>query len=131
MNEIKAKVIEIDSVDNLNIVTLSFADQTLIMMGLELADGIKIGGMVELSVKPTHIAFAKEFSGMISFSNRHKAKIIEIDNGKLLSSIKLKVGETIFESIVSQKTSKAMNLKIDDEVTLLIRASELFVRRVL
>lgn len=130
MNQIIAEVIKIDNLDNLNIVTLSFADQVLVMMGLELANGIKIGSSVELSVKPTHVAIAKEFSGKISFSNQLKAKIIEIENGQLLSSIKLGIGESVFESIVSLASSKKMDLKIDDEVTVLIKASELFIKKV-
>ncbi|MDX1808985.1 MAG: TOBE domain-containing protein [Sulfurospirillaceae bacterium] len=131
MNEVKAEVVKIDNLENLNIVTLSFGDIPLVMMGLELANGVKIGSMVELSVKPTHVAIAKEFSGMISFSNKLNARIIGVENGKLLSSIKLIVGETIFESIVSLNSSKNMNLQVDDEVTLLIKASELFIRKVL
>lgn len=127
MNTIIAKVAKIDSVENLNIVSFDFLGETLTMMSLDLSQEIKIGVEVELTAKATHIAIAKEFSGDISYSNQIKAKISAVNNGELLSSVKSDVKGTVLESIITLNSSKRMNLKTGDEVTIFIKASELSI----
>ena len=131
MNTLIATVTKIDTIDNLNIVNFDFSDQTLSMMSLDLSDDIKIGTKVKLITKPSYIAIAKEFSGILSYSNQLKAKIKELENGKLLSSVKLQIEEFVLESIITFESSKKMNLKVGDEVTALIKASELSILKVL
>jgi molybdopterin-binding protein len=131
MNTLIATVTKIDTIDNLNIVNFDFSDQTLSMMSLDLSDDIKIGTKVKLITKPSYIAIAKEFSGILSYSNQLKAKIIELENGKLLSSVKLQIEEFLLESIITFESSKKMDLKVGDEVTAFIKASELSILKVL
>ena len=131
MNTLVATVTKIDNIDNLNIVNFNFSDQTLSMMSLDLSDGIKIGTKVKLITKPSYIAIAKEFSGILSYSNQLKAKIKELENGKLLSSVKLQIEEFVLESIITFESSKKMDLKVGDEVTAFIKASELSILKVL
>lgn len=131
MNTLIATVTKIDTIDNLNIVKFDFSDQTLIMMSLDLSDDIKIGTKVKLITKPSYIAIAKEFSGALSYSNQLKAKIKELENGKLLSSVKLQIEEFVLESIITFESSKKMDLKVGDEVTAFIKASELSILKVL
>jgi len=131
MNTIVAEVKEIKSVDNLNIVKFYFAGTTLSMMSLELDENIKVGVKVKLITKPTHIAIAKEFSGEVSYSNQLEAKIIDIKNGELLSSIKIQIWETTLESIITKDSSERMNLHIGDMITAFIKANELSVVGVL
>lgn len=131
MNTIVAEVKEIKSVDNLNIVKFYFAGTTLSMMSLELDKNIKVGVKVKLITKPTHIAIAKEFSGEVSYSNQLEAKIIDIKNGELLSSIKIQIWETTLESIITKDSSERMNLHIGDIVTAFIKANELSIIEIL
>ena len=65
------------------------------MMSLDLTKNIKVGTKVQLITNPSHIAIAKEFNGMVSYSNQIKSKIVEVDNGKLFSSIKLNVKDML------------------------------------
>ncbi len=131
MNSFKATITKIQTVDNLNIVNFNFCDETLTMMSLDLDSNLKIGSCVSLKVKSTYIAIAKEFSGELSYSNQLQAKILKVDNGELLSSVKLKCGDTTCESITTKDISLKMNLKSDDDVILLIKASELSIGEVL
>jgi len=131
MNTLVATVRKIDTIDNLNIVHFDFSHQTLSMMSLELSDDIEIGTKVELTINPSHIAIAKEFSGLLSYSNQLKAKVVACENGKLLSSIKLQIEESVLESIITFESSKKMDLKVGDEVTAFINASQLSLLKVL
>ena len=131
MNKFTSTITKIQNVDNLNIVNFDFCSQALSMMSLDLNEKVGVGCQVVLTAKPTHIAIAKEFSGDISYSNQLKAKIIDINNGELLSSIKLSTGDATCESIITKNSSARMNLKVGDSVTLFIKASELSIKEII
>lgn len=131
MSQIKAVIIHIETVDNLNIVKFDFQGHSLTMMSLGLNKEVSVGKEVILGIKPTHIAIGKDFSGLVSYSNQMKTKIISCENGKLLSSIKLSLGEVVLESIITRESALKMDLKADDNVTMMLKASELSLLKVL
>ena len=131
MSQLVATIKKINSVDNLNIVEFDFNGLTLKMMSLDLNDDVKIGKKVELSVKPTNISIAKNLIGEISLSNQIVATIQSLENGQLLTSVILKINDTLLESIITVDSSKRMNLKIGEVVTILIKASNLSIGEVL
>lgn len=131
MSQIKATITRIDTVESLNIVTFDFYGTLLKMMSLDLGEEIQVGRKVTLAVKPSHVAIAKEFSGMVSYSNQLKATIQSCNNGKLLSSIELRIEDAMLESIITLDSVLKMDLKAGDEVTAMIKASELSIVDVL
>ena len=131
MSQIIATIKNIRNVDSLNIVEFGFYNHTLKMVSLNLNKEITLNKKVELSIKPTNILIAKNLQGEISISNQLKAKIVKVENGELLSSILLKVEDTILESIITVDSSKNMNLVKDEEVLILIKASDLFIQEVI
>lgn len=131
MSNIIATVSKIQNCDSLNIVNFDFNGISLSMMSLELNENIQIGTKVKLNCKSSHIAIAKNFSGEVSYSNRLDCEIVSLENGELLSCIHLKIYDTILESIITVNSSKKMNLKVGDEVTAFIKASELSISEVI
>ena len=127
MSEILANVKQIETVDTLNIVTFDFFGNDLKMMSLELSNEVQVGVKALLGIKPTSIIIAKDLTGRISFSNKLQGKIVSIDTGVLLSNVKIKIANSIFESIITKQTSKNMDLNVEDEVTIFIKASELSI----
>jgi molybdopterin-binding protein len=101
------------------------------MMSLDIDTNIKVGTRVRLVVKPSHIAIAKNFSGEVSYSNILKVTVMSCENGKLLSSVKLKYFDTALESIITVNSSKRMDLKEGDEVFAFIKASEISIGEVI
>ena len=137
MSRLIATVINIESIDNLNIVTFICNDETLKMMSLDLNETIQIGKKVVLVCKPTSVALAKPtidkqaFSEMLSYANQIKVKIASMDVGKLLSSIQLQFGDAFLESIITSDSVHKMNLNEKDELLALIKANELSIQEVL
>ena len=131
MSQLVATIKKINSIDNLNIVEFDFHGLTLKMMSLDLNADVQVGKKVKLSVKPTNISIAKNLIGEISLSNQIVATIENLENGQLLSSVSLKVHNTILESIITVNSSKRMNLQIGESVTILIKASNLSIAEVL
>ncbi len=131
MSQFVATIKKINSIDNLNIVEFDFHGLTLKMMSLDLNADVQVGKKVKLSVKPTNISIAKNLIGEISLSNQIVATIENLENGQLLSSVSLKVHNTLLESIITVDSSKRMNLQIGESVTILIKASNLSIAEVL
>ena len=131
MSQFVATIKKINSIDNLNIVEFDFHGLTLKMMSLDLNADVQVGKKVKLSVKPTNISIAKNLVGEISLSNQIVATIENLENGQLLSSVSLKVHNTLLESIITVDSSKRMNLQIGEVVTILIKASNLSIGEVL
>lgn len=131
MSQLVATIKKIDNIDNLNIVEFDFFGKTLKMMSLDLSDDMKIGKKVKLLVKPSDISIAKNLNGEMSFSNQLVATIERLENGQLLSSIILKISDVLFESIITKDSSIRMNLQKNDEVTILIKASNLSIQEII
>ncbi|MEA1913876.1 MAG: TOBE domain-containing protein [Campylobacterota bacterium] len=132
MSYLKAKVTGIHNHENLNIVHFDFNGTSLAMMSLDLCLDIKINSFVKLAAKPSHVAIAKSFDGQISYSNQLSCTVEDIENGKLLSVLKLKLDEDAYlHSIITLNSSKKMDLKVGDEITAFIKASELSIVEVL
>jgi molybdopterin-binding protein len=131
MNTIKATIIDIENIENLNIVTFDFQQNRLLMMSLELSEDMKIGKTVYLEIKSTQIVLAKDFKGSISCTNQLKATIKSYQHGKLLSSISLYIKGTTLEAIITKESAMRLDLKVDDEVTIFINSSELSIKEVL
>jgi len=127
MNKIPAKVSAIEMQDNLMIVSFAFKEYTLKMMSLELDDSIGIGSEVVLTSKATSLGLAKELQGILSYSNTLKANVQAIENGTLLSSIKLECEDILLESIITKDSVSRMQLKEGEELSILIKASELSI----
>jgi len=131
MSSLIATVLQVDNCDSLHIVKFDLHGQTLSMMSLDLSDDIQIGTVVKLVIKPSHIAIAKNFNGEVSYSNKLATTISSIKNGQLLSSVKLDFFDTTLESIITVNSSKKMDLKVGDQVTAFIKASEVSIGEII
>lgn len=126
-----ARVKDIKTIDSLNIVEFDFNNITLKMMSLELHKEVKLESKVKLLVKPSNVIISKNYIEDINLSNQTLAKIVDINCGELLCSITLELNNTIFESIITKDSFIRLNLKIDDKVYILIKASDLSILKVL
>jgi len=131
MSKLIATIKKINNIDNLNIVDFDFFGNNLKMMSLDLSPNVQIGKKVKLSVKPTNISIAKNLLGDISLSNKLVAIIQNVENGKLLCSLSLKIYDVLLESIITVDSSKRMNLQIGDEVSIFIKASDLSIEEII
>jgi len=131
MSTIIAKVQEIETYENINIVKFAVDSITLTMMSLDISEKVKISQDVKLLVNSSHIAIAKNLSGDLSYSNQIDAKILTLKQGNLLTHISLAFGESTLESIITKESSISMKLSVGDNVTVLIKASELSICEIL
>jgi len=127
MNQFSATVTKIEHIENLHIVSFAFGKQNIKMVSLELNHSLQVDSQVKLGIKSTNIAIAKNLTGRISILNQLNAKVIQVNNGELLSSIGLRIEEVFLESLISLKSSLEMELSIGDEVLVLFKGSEISI----
>jgi len=131
MNRFQATITQIESEGSLHIVTFDFEGTQLRMMSLELDAEVRVGCVVMLTIKSTYIALAKStietFAESVSYTNLIPATIVEIKQGKLLSSIRLDAEGYRLESIITRSSAERMRLAAGEVVTMLIKASELSI----
>ena len=111
MNQLKAKLIHIESVSTLHHLTFELNQQVIHMLSLEFNSPLNIDSFMKLNIKSTDIAIAKNFLGVLSYENQLKAKITQVNNGQILSSIKLNVEGFVLESLIGLEASLKMKLK--------------------
>jgi len=131
MSNLIGTIKQIKHSNSLHIISFEVYDEVLSMMSLDLDESLKIGSKVKLSFKPTHVAIGKEFEGLVSYSNQLRSIIVKIENGELLTKIKLQFFDSFLESIITYESSKRMDLKVGDEVIAFIKASEISIDEVL
>jgi molybdopterin-binding protein len=127
MNQFSATVTKIEHIENLHIVSFAFGKQSIKMVSLELNHSLQVDSQVKLGIKSTNIAIAKNLTGRISILNQLNAKVVQVNNGELLSSIGLEIEEVFLESLISLESSLEMELNVEDEVLVLFKGSEISI----
>lgn len=132
MNRLKAKVSKITNEEILHLVEFEYNKDTIIsMVSLELDSTITVGSDVVLATKPTQTAVAINDTSNLSYSNRLKAKVVAIKEGKIVSSIQALLQDgTILESIITTTSLKRLSITQNDDITILIKATELSISEV-
>lgn len=125
-NKIHAIVKSLEVCEILYLTHFAFGDFSLSMISLELED-LNINDKVILTAKPTAIAIAKDIKGYLSYSNQLQGVIIYIQYGQLLTDIQVQVNNTNINSIITTNSAKRMDLKKNELVTCLIKASDLSI----
>ena len=83
MNKLIAEVLEIKSLDRLNLIKFGFNSQVINVLILEMNLDLKIGKNAELMIKPTAISILKQSS---EFENVLKGKVKKIINGEKVTN---------------------------------------------
>lgn len=127
MNQLPATLKSIEQIESLHKLTFEVGSATVTLLSLEIDNSLRIGSDVQLSIKSTDIALAKNFSGQLSYANQLRGVITELRNGELLSSIDVQIEGFSLQSIITLTSSLEMALQKGDEVTVLFKGSEVSV----
>jgi molybdate transport system regulatory protein len=93
----------------------------------ESAEWLQNGKMVNLTFKAGDMAIAKLFSGEISIRNYFPATVTGVEAGNVLTEIILDYkGQTLY-AVITNNAATALALKEGDEVTGLVKSTELAV----
>ncbi len=127
MNIIEATITDIKKYEGISAVGFDAYGTPVSMVALELDPKLQIGTKVWLKVKATNIALAKEIGSNISIANQLDTVVENITHGEILCNIKLLLKNTPLESIITQKSALAMNIKTGDKIIALIKSNDISI----
>ena len=131
MNRIYATITESQSTQELRLVHFRSKKHSLAMVSLQLDPAIQKQTHVALTTKATNIALAKEPITQLSHANQLSVTIKSIQKGVILYALELLFEDNILESIITAKAAQQMDLKVGDQLTALIQASDLSIAEIL
>ncbi len=86
---------------------------------------LKTGNNIDLVFKETEVSLAKGLSGKISMRNRMMCKVLKIDRGALLSTIKMQFQEFVITSAITTRAVDSLQIIIGEEIEALVKANEI------
>ena len=65
----------------------------------------------------------------LSARNHLKGEITDVLLGTVTALITVKVGDNVIESVITKKSAEELNLKKNDKVTAVIKATEVMIQK--
>ncbi|ACD89466.1 TOBE domain protein [Chlorobium limicola DSM 245] len=125
MNRLPALIVKVERSESLCFLELDASGIALSMLLFDLKPEFSEGSRVQVLFKETEVVLAKQLSGEISFSNRFQAIVTKISKGIILADISLSCPAGEFSCIVTLKAVNRLALEPGDEVTVMVKASQL------
>lgn len=132
MNELSARITNIESNDSISLIELKNENQqfkTVVINSGNKESEYIINEDVTLLFKETEVILGKGKFENISLQNRIPCKIISIEKGKLLSKIYLDSEVGKFCSIITSKSVERLELEDNGSVTAMIKTNELMISK--
>jgi molybdopterin-binding protein len=133
MNQLRGRIVGIESNDHLSLVDVEVSGDTFSAMLLETPESapyLLIGNEVQLLFKETEVSLAKNLSGLISLRNRVQGRVRAIRSGAILSEVVLEYRGQTLTSIITTRSIKRLEIRQGDEVEALIKANEVSLMEV-
>jgi molybdopterin-binding protein len=86
---------------------------------------LQTGNTVNLIFKETEVSLAKDLYGKISLRNRMQCKVLNVERGELLSTIKLQFQEYSITSAITIRAVDSLQITIGDEIEALVKSNEI------
>jgi molybdate transport system regulatory protein len=86
---------------------------------------LKQGNRIYAVFKETEVSIARDFSGKISLRNKIPCRVKRVERGELMSIIHMTFMDFPIQSAITTRSVDMLDLKINDEVTAMIKANEI------
>lgn len=90
---------------------------------------LAIGDAVDVIFKASDVIVAKDLSGQISARNRMRGTVSDVREGFPLALVTIDTGEDKVSAELTLSSLKDMNIKIGDELEVVIKSSELILAK--
>jgi molybdate transport system regulatory protein len=78
--------------------------------------------------KESEVALARQLSGQISLRNRMPGQVVALEQGRLLTRVRLALQDvpgSCIESLITTRSAQAMQLAIGDQLEALVKSNEM------
>jgi len=132
MNRLQGVISEIDTFENLSLVTVRVGTDTfssLLINSPETDAFCRTGSAVRLAFKETEVSIGKGLTGGLSLRNRFPARITAIETGRILTSLTLQYGNFSIQSVITSRSAQELALRIGDQVEGLVKTNEMMLEK--
>ncbi|MFT3738725.1 MAG: TOBE domain-containing protein [Breznakibacter sp.] len=91
----------------------------------ELPHWMVVGASVALLFKETEVSLAKKLSGQLSIRNRMDCNVERIVRGQLLTTVYLRYQGAVIASAITTRAADALQITLGEDVTALVKSSEM------
>jgi len=128
MNRLPGTISAVDVHGSIALVEATVGEHKLAATLIGAGDEVQTwhsGMPVALLFKETEVSLAKNLSGLISMRNRMPCTVTAIERGKLLAKVSLDFNGHAITSVITTRSSHALDLTVGDTVEGLVKANEM------
>jgi molybdopterin-binding protein len=131
MNKLTGHIIKQSKVDDLCLLEIDVDSVVLksIIIEEQLESFYRLGDCVNLLFNETEVILTKNSSIEISLQNRLICKVESIEQGQLLSVVKMKFNTVFISSIITTNSLERLNINVEDEVLAMIKTNEIMLSK--
>ena len=130
MNRLPATISKLEHGDGIIIALAEVDAYTFTAQMIEPAahkSAVQLGARVDLVFQESEVALARDLAGHISLSNRHAAKIMQMQSGELLCRVTLNFNGHSIVALITQQSATRLQLKLGDNIEWLVKANEMLI----
>ncbi|TLD41653.1 MAG: DNA-binding domain of ModE / Molybdate-binding domain of ModE [Candidatus Jettenia ecosi] len=90
---------------------------------------LSVGDTISVLIKGTDIMLAKALSGMLSARNKARGIVRQIIQGDVLSKVFVESQGDMLHAIITNTSLREMNIQEGDEVTAIVKSTELILSK--
>jgi molybdopterin-binding protein len=131
MNKLTGHIIKQSKVDDLCLLEIDVDSVVFksIIIEEQLESFYRLGDCVNLLFNETEVILTKDSSIEISLQNRLICKVESIEQGQLLSVVKMRFNTVFISSIITTNSLERLNINVEDEVLAMIKTNEIMLSK--
>ena len=127
MNKLPGIVSSIKSSGDICLLEVLVEGHLFSVVVIENINTFKSGQHLFVLFKETEVAIAKGFIGKISLRNQFEGLIESIDEGVILSQVRLNFKGKLINSIITTGSVKDLDLRVGERATAFVKTNELML----
>jgi molybdopterin-binding protein len=133
MNKLTGTITQIQQSGAILLVDVDINGQSFSALLIESAmqpQWLQKGNTIDVVFKETEVSLAKGLSGLISMRNRMVCKVLQVNQGELLSNVKLQFQNVEITSAITTRSVNSLQIKVGDEIEALVKANEISLMKI-
>jgi molybdate transport system regulatory protein len=127
MNKLTGNISQIQKSGSIILVDVDVNGQCFSALLIESAtppEWLQTNNTIDLVFKETEVSLAKNLTGKISLRNRMICRVVQIDKGILLSTIRLAFQNFILMSAITTRSVESLQISVGEEIEALVKSNE-------
>ena len=130
MNSVTGEITSIKVSGNISLVTIKANNiffKTMVIETPATAAWLKLGNKINVIFKETEVVIGKGLEHLVSLQNKLPGKIIDMQNGELMSKITVDTAVGNIVAVISRDAVGQLNLRVGETVSAMVKTNEIMI----